>query len=95
MQQLPQPARIPSRSGGPEFFWSVMIPCYNPRPDYLEQTLRSVLQQDPGTSEMQIEIIDDCSPDGAATELVRKVAGDRVSVHREEENLGLAGIWNR
>jgi len=43
---------------------------------------------------MQIEIIDDCSPDGAPVELVRKIAGDRVAIHREEKNLGLAGIWN-
>lgn len=95
MQQLSQPVHIHSRAEGPEFFWSVMIPCYNPRVDYLKETLRSVLQQDPGRSEMQIEVIDDCSPNSAPTELVRKVAGDRVTVHREERNLGLAGIWNR
>ena len=27
-------------------YWSVMIPTYNPRADYLEETLKSVLQQD-------------------------------------------------
>jgi GT2 family glycosyltransferase len=40
-------------------------------------------------------VVDDCSPDGAPVELVRQVAGDRVSVHREPANNGLAGIWNR
>jgi glycosyltransferase involved in cell wall biosynthesis len=72
-----------------------MIPTYNPRPDYLEQALRSVLQQDPGSEQMQIEVVDDCSPHGAPAELVRRIAGDRVAVHREPKNNGLAGNWNR
>jgi glycosyltransferase involved in cell wall biosynthesis len=76
-------------------FWSVMIPTYNPRADYLEQTLRSILQQDPGPAQMQIELVDDCSPNGAPVHLVREIGGDRVTVHRELRNNGLAGIWNR
>src|SRR2546423_1107808 len=40
-------------------FWSVMIPTYNARADYLEETLRSVLRQDPGPEQMQIEVLDD------------------------------------
>jgi glycosyltransferase involved in cell wall biosynthesis len=76
-------------------FWSVMIPTYNARSNYLGETLKSVLQQDPGPGQMQIEVVDDCSPDGAPVELVRRVAGDRVAVHREPANNGLAGIWNR
>jgi len=76
-------------------FWSVMIPTYKARADYLEETLKSVLQQDPGPAQMQIEVVDDCSPDGAPFELVRRLAGDRVGVHREPANNGLAGIWNR
>jgi glycosyltransferase involved in cell wall biosynthesis len=76
-------------------FWSVIIPTYKARADYLEETLKSVLQQDPGPAQMQIEVVDDCSPDGAPVELVRRIAGDRVAVHRESANNGLAGIWNR
>ncbi len=76
-------------------FWSVMIPTYNARANYLEETLKSVLQQDPGPAQMQIEVVDDCSPDGAPVELVHRVADDRVAVHREPANNGLAGIWNR
>ena len=76
-------------------FWSVMIPTYKPRADYLEETLKSVLQQDPGPGQMQIEVVDDGSPNGAPVELVRRLADDRVSVHREPANNGLAGIWNR
>jgi glycosyltransferase involved in cell wall biosynthesis len=75
--------------------WSVMIPTYNANPAYLEEVLRSVLEQDPGGEAMQIEMVDDCSPDGGPAELVRKIAGDRVSVYREPQNLGLAGAWNR
>ncbi len=41
-------------------FWSVMIPTFNCAA-YLAQTLRSVLSQDPGPQEMQIEVIDDVS----------------------------------
>lgn len=36
-------------SGRP--FWSVMIPTYN-RPDYLKETLLSVLSQDPGSDKI-------------------------------------------
>ncbi len=76
-------------------FWSVMIPTYNARADYLEETLRRVLAQDPGPDAMQIEVLDDCSPNGAPVELVHRIAGDRVAVQREPKNNGLAGIWNR
>jgi glycosyltransferase involved in cell wall biosynthesis len=76
-------------------FWSVMIPTYNGRADYLEETLRSVLQQDPGPDQMQIHVIDDASPNGAPTEFIRKLARKRVTVHCEPRNLELAGIWNR
>jgi glycosyltransferase involved in cell wall biosynthesis len=76
-------------------FWSVMIPTYKARSDYLKETLKSVLQQDPGPAQMQIELVDDCSPNGAPVQLVRDIAGDRVTVHREPKNNGLAGIWNR
>jgi glycosyltransferase involved in cell wall biosynthesis len=76
-------------------FWSVMIPTYNPGAAYLKETLRSVVAQDPGPDEMQIEVVDDCSPQGPPVELVQRIAGDRVAVHRESKNNGLAGIWNR
>jgi len=76
-------------------FWSVMIPTYNPRADYLEETLRSVLQQDPGPDQMQIEVIDDGSKDNTACEVTRRVGAGRVTFHRESENRGLANAWNR
>jgi glycosyltransferase involved in cell wall biosynthesis len=79
----------------PRPFWSVMIPTYHPQPDYLEKTLRSVLQQDPGPERMQIEVIDDCSKDGIASELTRQVGAGRVTFHAESENRGLVNTWNR
>ena len=72
-----------------------MIPTYNPRADYLEQTLRSVLEQDPGPAQMQIEVIDDCSNDDTASELTRRIASERVTFHAESQNRGLANNWNR
>ena len=72
-----------------------MIPVYDPPLPYLEETLRCVLDQDAGADQMQIEVIDDASPNGAPTEFIRKLAGERVTVHCEPRNLGLAGIWNR
>jgi len=76
-------------------FWSVMIPTYNPRADYLEETLLSVLKQDPGPDQMQIEVIDDCSNDDTAYEVTDRVGAGRVTFHRESENRGLADSWNR
>jgi glycosyltransferase involved in cell wall biosynthesis len=71
-----------------------MIPAYNPPTNYLEQTLRSVLGQDPGDSQMQIEVVDDCSPTVDVALLVREIAGERVEVSQTPKNLGLAGCWN-
>lgn len=82
------------QDGPPRPFWSVMIPAYNPPAGYLEETLRSVLVQDPGPEQMQIEVVDDCSPQVDVAALVHKIAGDRVKVSRTPGNQGLAGCWN-
>jgi hypothetical protein len=71
-----------------------MIPAYNPSKDYLEQTLRSILAQDAGPDQMQIEVVDDCSPRVDVAALVREIAGDRVKFSQTPKNLGLAGCWN-
>jgi glycosyltransferase involved in cell wall biosynthesis len=76
-------------------FWSVMIPTYNPRADYLEETLLSVLKQDSGPDQMQIEVIDDCSSEDTAFEVTRRVGASRVVFHAEPQNRGLAHCWNR
>ncbi len=70
-----------------------MIPLYN-RTKFLKTTLRSVLAQDPGADDMQIEVVDDASTTGDFEPEVRKIAGDRVSFFRQPRNLGLTGNWN-
>jgi glycosyltransferase involved in cell wall biosynthesis len=72
-----------------------MIPTYNPAADYLAETLLSVLKQDPGQGQMQIEVVDDCSKDDAASEVTRRVGAGRVTFYAESQNLGLANAWNR
>jgi GT2 family glycosyltransferase len=87
---------VPPPAGGHErFHWSVMVPTYNPRRDYLEQTLNSVLDQDPGAEKMQIEVVDDASPDVDVAEMVRSLGRGRAMYFRSAKNLGLAGCWNQ
>jgi glycosyltransferase involved in cell wall biosynthesis len=80
--------------GSPRPFWSVMIPTYKARADYLEETLKSVLQQDPGPEQMQIEVVDDGSADNTASEVVRRIGAGRVAFHAERQNRGLANTWD-
>jgi glycosyltransferase involved in cell wall biosynthesis len=70
-----------------------MIPTYN-RTTYLERTLQSVLLQDPGPEEMQIEVVDDASTVDDPESLVRRVGSGRVSFFRQPRNLGLVANWN-
>ena len=94
---MANPPVIPplKEAGSPRPFWSVMIPTYNPRSNFLEETLTSVLQQDPGPDQMQIEVVDDGSNDDTASEVTRRVGAGRVMFHHESENQGLANSWNR
>jgi glycosyltransferase involved in cell wall biosynthesis len=64
-----------------------MIPVYNCAA-YLPQTLRSVLQQDPGTHLMQIEVVDDCSTDANIEKLVNEIGRGRVLYYRQPKNAG-------
>ncbi|MCM8831908.1 MAG: glycosyltransferase [Candidatus Omnitrophica bacterium] len=74
-------------------FWSVMIPTYNCAL-YLEQTLKSVLEQDPGPEEMQIEVVDDCSTKDDPEEVVKKIGKGRVSFYRQLQNVGPTKNFN-
>src|SRR5215218_3673985 len=67
--------------------WSVMIPVYNCAV-FLPQTLESVLQQDPGTDRMQIEVVDDASTDADVEAIVAQVGNGRISYFRQPQNVG-------
>ena len=92
MEEPPSIPPLPPLAARP--FWSVMIPIYNAREDYLRETLQSVLCQDPGAEEMQIEVLDNCSTAGDAEALVREIGGGRIAFHRQTHNLGIAGNFN-
>ncbi|MGB7712280.1 MAG: FkbM family methyltransferase [Microcoleus sp.] len=87
----------PVASNLPRPFWSVMIPTYN-RVKYLEQALKSVLQQIPNSEEMQIEVVNDCSNQSIQDEmeaLVKNIGGGRVNFYRHpEQDIGQTAIFN-
>src|SRR5207237_5089035 len=87
---LKPPAIRISPVDGSRPFWSVMIPTYNPRADYLEETLHSVLQQAPGPEQMQIEVVDDGSLDNTVSEVIWRVAAGLVTFYIDPQNHGLA-----
>ncbi|MBE9224572.1 glycosyltransferase [Phormidium sp. LEGE 05292] len=74
-------------------FWSVMIPTYNPK-KYLEETLRSVIEQAPSYDQMQIEVIDNCSSEVDTEAIVKEIGKGRVAFYRQSYNVGMAGNWN-
>ena len=94
LNKLSCPSVDPVPEGTARPFYSVMIPTYNPDLQFLEQVLRSVLEQDSGPEEMQIEIIDDCSEGFDLKEFLRRVGGERVLLHRQKHHTGIGGNWN-
>ena len=87
----PSISQVPDKVTRP--LWSVMIPTYNGMA-YLGQTLRSVLEQAPDPSKMQIEVIDDCSTQGNPEALIKEVGQGRISFFRNPKNVGLVNNWN-
>jgi glycosyltransferase involved in cell wall biosynthesis len=82
------PPVIPPFEGtAPRPLWSVMIPVYNCF-DTLKETIASVLIQDPGKDQMQIEVVDDGSTDGDIKELVQQLGKGRIEYFRKEHNQG-------
>jgi glycosyltransferase involved in cell wall biosynthesis len=67
--------------------WSVMIPTFNCA-RYLTETIRSVLAQDPGPEEMQIEVVDDASSLDDPEVVTHAVGQGRVLFHRQPNNVG-------
>lgn len=74
--------------------WSVMIPVYN-RTDQLKQCLESVLAAGVSAERMQIAVVDDSTANPNVESEVRAIGGARVEFHHNEQNLGMAGNWNR
>src|SRR5436190_1477063 len=90
--QVPHVEPLPPGLDRP--FWSVMIPVYN-RVTWLEQALRSVVNQFRNDAHVQIEVVDDCSSDKPDLQnVVDRVGDKRVSVHRNAHRLGMVGNWN-
>ncbi|MFZ5781831.1 MAG: glycosyltransferase [Pseudomonadota bacterium] len=89
---VPVPVSLAATADRP--FWSVMIPVYNADEAYLRETLASVLSQDPGVADMQIEVIDNCSTVRPPDAVVRDIGGDRIRLHRQPQNVGMAGNFN-
>lgn len=63
-----------------------MIPAHNCAA-YVETTIRSVLDQDPGEAVMQIEVVDDHSSD-EVEDVVSEVGAGRVDFYRQPANVG-------
>jgi len=90
-KNIPLISSIDEKTNRP--FWSVMIPTYNCA-NYLIETLESVLVQDPGAAEMQIEIVDDCSTKDDPEAVVHKIGQGRVSFFRKPQNGGATNNFN-
>lgn len=87
------PAIAPVAVGVHRPFWSVMIPAVG-RIQYLAETLNSVLCQDPGEHEMQIEVVDNSGEVGAVEELVLDIGRGRVAYHRQPVAVPMSDNWN-
>lgn len=83
----PPPPIDPVAGGQPRPFWSVMIPTYNCA-HYLRETLASVLAQDPGPEQMEIEVVDDQSTRDDPEAVVRELGRGRVRFFHQPQNCG-------
>ena len=73
---------------------SIMIPTWRPDPGHLESAIEGVVTQlNPGPN-VQIEIVDDCSPGFDPYAFAVRFDPYPISVHRHDRRLGLAGNWN-
>ena len=91
---IPDAPRIdPLPPGGARPLFSVMIPAYN-YAEYMPATLQSVLSQALDPAEMQIEVVDDCSPAHDPEPMVRAVGGGRIGFYRQPRNVGMIENFN-
>lgn len=94
-QNIQFPTIDPITEGIHRPFWSVMITSYK-RSEYLAEAIKSVLEQGIEADEMQIEVVDDCSPENfeVIEAIVREVGQGRVSLYRQPKNIGIYANWN-
>lgn len=71
---------------------SVVIPTYN-YGHFLDETIRSVLDQT--FTDYELVIVDNGSTDNTGSVVETYLADNRVSFHKNDENLGLVGNWNK
>ena len=90
---LGYPEIEPVADGAVRPLWSVMIPTYNCAA-LLRETLKSVLAQDQGREQMQIEVIDDASTKDDPEAVVRELGQGRVAFYRHLKNVGLTANFN-
>ncbi len=67
--------------------WSVVIPTFNCA-NYLKETIKSVLDQDPGPEKMEIIVVDDCSTKDNPLSVVESVGKDRIKFFQQAKNVG-------
>ena len=67
--------------------WTVLIPTWNCA-RYLEETLASVLAQDPGAEKMEIIVVDDHSTLDDPEDVVCRLAGPRARFIQQPRNVG-------
>ena len=92
--QLSFPSIEPLQEDSNRPLWSVMIPAYNPRKDFLEQAIKSVLMQGVNPKKMQIEVIDDGSTQCDVEALVAAWGEGRIAYFRQPHNTGMVGNFN-
>jgi len=90
---IPPPSISPVPEGVRRPKWSVMIPTFNCA-NYLRQTLESVLSQDLGSEQMQIEVVDDCSTKDDPEAVVKEIGKGRVDFYRKPKNEGAIPNFN-
>jgi glycosyltransferase involved in cell wall biosynthesis len=88
---MPRIAPVPAGVRRP--LWSVMIPTFNCA-KYLRETLESVLAQDPGPAQMQIEVVDDCSDKDDPEEVINEIGRGRTLFYRKPVNQGAVCNFN-
>ena len=70
---------------------SICIPAYN-NAGYIKKTVESILNQT--YRNIELIVVDDKSTDDTV-EILESIEDTRLKIYKNEENLGMAGNWNR